>query len=61
MYERCIEHGERKFDYEEFQKITKPVIEWIQKNCCPHDYILINYARAELLSGEMFCSAKIPD
>lgn len=45
---RLIEESE-----DEFKKVTQPVIEWLQKNGCPHDYILIECASAELLNGKM--------
>ena len=49
----CINRVGKTSDMEEFEKVTRPVIEWLQKNGYPHDYILIEYASAELLNGKM--------
>ena len=45
----------------EFEDVLKPAIEWLQKNGCPHDRIIIEYNGAELVSGEMAFSVKVPD
>ena len=45
----------------EFEDVLKPAIEWLQKNGCPHDRIIIEYNGTELLSGEMAFSVKVPD
>ena len=57
----CIKHADKMPDMEEFKKVTQPVIEWLQKNGCPHDYILIECASAELLNGKKGYSVEVPD
>ena len=58
---KCIKHGEKNFDMEEFKKATQPAIDFMQKHCCPHDSIIIDMGHAELMSGEMAYSVEIPD
>lgn len=36
---------------EEFESITRPVIEWLNKNCHPHITVTIEPTRAELSEG----------
>ena len=43
----------KKNKVEEFEELTKPLIEWLQENHDPHTKILIDYNRAELLEGKM--------
>ncbi len=57
---RCLEHGKQP-DLEEFKKVMQPAVEWMQKNCCPHDKVIIQYDGAELVSGEMAFSVEVPD
>lgn len=57
----CIEHGEKKLDREEFRNVAKPVVEWLQRNGCPHDKIIVGYGEAELFSGEMGFVVEVPD
>ena len=35
----------------EFEAVTRPVIEWLNKNCHPHVSVVIEPTRAELLEG----------
>jgi len=37
----------------EFEKVTEPVIKWLNENCHPHVEVLIGPGRAELLEGVM--------
>lgn len=57
---RCERVG-NPYNKEEFEKVTKPVVEWMQKNCTPHDTIRIDIGGVELMSGEMAYSVKVPD
>ena len=36
---------------EEFEKLTKPLNEWLQKNGNPHQQIVISFDGAELVEG----------
>lgn len=38
---------------EKFKKAVEPVIKWLNKNCHPHCYIVIQHTNAELLEGKM--------
>ena len=40
-------------DMKEFQEAMKTAVEWFQKNCNPHQKIIISGDGAELVSGEM--------
>ena len=57
----CIKHADNKPNMEEFEKITRPVIEWLNKNGCPHDLIRIDCVGAELLSLEIGYSLETTD
>jgi len=46
---------------EEFKTAMKPAVEWFQKNCNPHQRIIIELDGVELVSGEMAFSVKIQD
>lgn len=35
----------------EFEAVTRPVIEWLNKNCHPHVSVVIEPTRAELLES----------
>lgn len=35
----------------EFEAVTRPVIEWLNKTCHPHVSVVIEPTRAELLEG----------
>jgi hypothetical protein len=55
-----VKHGNYP-DKDEFEKITKPVVEWFQRSCNPHQQIVIQMDGAELLSGEMGYTVEVPD
>ena len=38
---------------EEFEAVTRPVIEWLCANSNPHATVMIDQASAELLEGEL--------
>lgn len=56
----CVKHGKQP-DREEFKRIAKPLVEWLQKNGCPHDRIIVEYSGAEFVSGEIAFSVEVPD
>lgn len=60
MKSQCVKHGNYP-DKDEFEKITKPVVEWFQRSCNPHQQIVIQMDGAELLSGEMGYTVEVPD
>jgi len=60
MEVRCIKHGKQP-DMEEFKSAMKPAVEWLQKNGCPHDRVIIEYDGAEFVSGEMAFSVEVPE
>ena len=35
----------------EFEKLTKPLIKWLNENCHPHTTVIIDYDSAELSEG----------
>lgn len=45
----------------EFEKAMRPAVEWFQKNCNPHQRIIIEMDGVELVSGEMAFSLEVPD
>ena len=36
---------------EAFEAVTRPVIEWLNKNCHPHVHVVIDQTSAELAEG----------
>lgn len=46
---------------EELQKIIKPIEEFINKYCCPHDIIVITQGSAKIFSGEVVIPLKLLD
>ena len=38
---------------EEFEKVTRPVIEWLNANCHPHVVVIIEPTSAVLYEGEI--------
>ena len=43
----------------EFEAAMKSAVEWFQKNCNPHQRIIIEAGRVELVSGEMVFPVEI--
>ena len=41
--------AESKFDSEEFERLVKPLIEFLQTKCHPHTSIIVEYNRASLV------------
>lgn len=50
-----------KLRSEELQKIIKPIEEFMNKYCCPHDTLLVTQGHAELLGGEIGIPLEILD
>ena len=46
---------------EELQKVIKPIEEFMNKWCCPHDILIIQQGRAELFSGNLSIPLEVPD
>jgi hypothetical protein len=52
-----MRHGERKMSmteqqHQEFEAVTRPVIEWLNANCChPHVTVMIEPTSAVLSEG----------
>lgn len=38
---------------QDFIKVVEPVIKWLNENCHPHNYIMIDSTTAELLEGQL--------
>ncbi len=58
---KCIQHSERDLDMDEFKKVSKPLIQWIQENCDPHSEVIVTYGGARLVSAEMGFTVEVPD
>lgn len=43
-----------KDDMKEFQEAMEAAVEWFQKNCNPHQKVIISCDGVELVSGEMY-------
>ena len=45
----------------ELEVVCESVIEWLQKNACPHDKIIITLDSIEFLKGECGIPVKVLD
>lgn len=45
----------------ELRRVCRPVVDYLQKNYTPYDKIIIDWASAELVSGELGASYEVPD
>ncbi len=46
---------------QELHDLAKPLSDWLYKNGCPHDMVLIQQDRVELFSGEMASPFELRD
>lgn len=37
----------------EFENAAKPLVDWLRKNGCPHDMVIVETTHAELFNGEI--------
>lgn len=58
---RCVKFREQLPDREEFMRVMKPAVKWLQENGCPHERVIIEYDGAELVGGEMAFSVEVLD
>lgn len=52
---------DNKEKLEEFEKLTKPLNEWLQKNGHPHQQIIITFDSAELVEGVLAVQFEVKD
>lgn len=45
----------------ELEKASKPLVDFVNKNCCPHDIIVIQQGNIQIFNGEMSIPTEIPD
>lgn len=43
METRCIQSRKELPDMEEFKKAVQPLIEWVNKNCNPHERVVVKW------------------
>ena len=56
------EYVERRKKLElEFQELTEPLNQWLQRNFSPHDRIIAEFDNAEVVSGELVVPFKVND
>ncbi len=58
---QCVKHREHLPDKENFERVMKPAIAWLQEKGCPHEKVIIRYDGAELVGEEMGFSVEVPD
>jgi hypothetical protein len=64
IYERMIKMDRSEFNktrIEELEKIKKPIEDFLNKFCCPHDTLIATQGHMELLSGEIAIPLEILD
>lgn len=43
----------KKSPMESFEEAAQPLMAWMEKNCCPHDTVIVTVMNAELCQGKM--------
>lgn len=61
MEVKCIQTRKELPDMEGLKKAAEPLIEWINKNCNPHEKVVVEMGYAQLVSEEMGFSFEVPD
>lgn len=61
MEMRCLSPRKELPDMEEFKKAVQPLIEWVNKNCDPHEKVVVQMGNAQLISAEMGFTFEVPD
>lgn len=54
-------HDLSELDIEEFEKICRPVVEYIQEKWHPHTRIIIDWDRAVICEEQMGIPFQVPD
>lgn len=44
-----------------FKEAAKPLIQFMNENCCPHDIAVIQIGNAQLFNGEISVPYPVPD
>ena len=45
----------------ELEKASKPLVDFVNKYCCPHDIIIIQQGNVQIFNGEISIPTKILD
>lgn len=61
MEMKCLQRRKELPDMDGFKKAVKPIIEWINENCDPHEKVVVEMGSAQLISAEMGFTFEIPD
>ena len=43
------------------EEAVKPMLEFVNKYCCPHDIVVVEQGRVELYSGEIAIPFPVPN
>lgn len=58
---KCIQVRKELPDMEEFKKATQPLINWVNKNCDPHESVVVRMGRAVVISEKIGFTFEVPD
>lgn len=61
MEMKCVQRRKELPNMEEFKKAVKPLIEWRNANCDPHEKVVVEMGRIMLVSEEMGFTLEVPD
>lgn len=61
MEARRIQSRKELPDMDGFKQAVQPLIEWVNKNCNPHEKVVVEMGYAQIVSEEMGFSFEIPD
>lgn len=58
---RCVKFRNNIPDMDEFKTAAQPLLDWVNKNCNPHEIVVVKMGRVTLMCDEMGFTAEIPD
>ena len=50
-----------RVDREEFERLVKPLVEFLQTKCHPHMSVIVEWDRATLVEDRLGVGFKVPD
>lgn len=56
-----LSEKERKDKMNKLEEVSKPLIDFVNEYCCPHDIIVIQQGNVQIFNGEMSIPTKILD
>lgn len=61
METKCVQSRKELHDMDGFKQAAQPLIEWVNKNCNPHEKVVVEMGYAQLVSEETGFSFEVTD